>query len=87
MKDYQLGPEFELGAKGSLQLEAGGDLYLRCRNAWSELAGDRGHVTVKFQVHEPGEAADEGRACHLSACDSALCGRQWRAAAECQPHR
>jgi hypothetical protein len=50
MNDYRLGPEFELGAKGSLQLETGGDLYLRCRNTWSELAGDCGHVTVTFQL-------------------------------------
>ena len=45
MKDYRLGAEFELGAKGSLQLDADGDLYLRCRNAWNELADDSGHVT------------------------------------------
>ena len=54
MKDYRLGAEFELGAKGSLRLEADGDLYLRCRNAWNELAGDRGHVTVKFQLQGQG---------------------------------
>jgi hypothetical protein len=55
MKDRQLGAEFELGAKGSLRLQADGDLYLRCRNAWNELAADSGHVTVKFQLqgHNP----------------------------------
>jgi hypothetical protein len=50
MNDYRLGPEFELGAKGSLQLKSGGDLYLRCRSPWNELAGDRGCVTVSFQL-------------------------------------
>jgi hypothetical protein len=50
LKDHQLGPEFELGGKGSLRMEGGGDLYLRCRNAWNELAGDNGRVTVTFQL-------------------------------------
>ena len=49
MKDRQLGAEFELGAKGSLRLAEDGDLYLRCRNNWDQLAGDHGHVTVTFQ--------------------------------------
>jgi hypothetical protein len=76
MKNYRLGPEFELGAKGSLQLEAGGDLYLRCRNRWSELAGDCGHVTVKLQLHERCEAAGKGCASPRATCDAASCGRQ-----------
>ena len=49
----RLGAEFELGSKGSLQLQTGGDLYLRCRNAWNELAGDAGRISVKFQL--PGQ--------------------------------
>ena len=50
MKDYQLGPEFDVGDQGSLQLTAGGDLYLRCRNAWNELADDSGHVAVRLKL-------------------------------------
>jgi len=50
MKDYQLGPEFDVGSRGSLQSKTGGDLYLRCRNAWNELADDSGRVAVKFKV-------------------------------------
>jgi hypothetical protein len=61
MKDYQLGPEFELGAKGPIQFEGDGDLYLRCRNTWNKLAGDRGRVTVMFQ-HE-GRRPSVCRAC------------------------
>ena len=60
MKDYQLGAEFDLGAEGVLQSPACGDLYLRCRNSWSNLAGDSGRIAVKFKVqrrdpplHEP----------------------------------
>ncbi len=75
MKDYRLGPEFELGAKGSLQLEAGADLYLRCRNTWSELAGDRGRVTVTFQQ---GPCEPDGERCvgRRAACHATSCGRQ-----------
>ncbi len=71
MKDHQLGAEFELGAKGSLRLEADGDLYLRCRNAWNELAGDSGHVTVKFQLqgHEPPLCEADGKGDKSAADD------------------
>ena len=51
MKDYQLGPEFDFGGQGSLQSASGGDLYLRCRNAWNELADDSGHVAVRLKLH------------------------------------
>jgi hypothetical protein len=50
MNDYRLGPEFELGAEGSLRSQTGGDLYLRCRSPWNELADDRGRVTVTFRL-------------------------------------
>lgn len=52
MKDYRLGDEFELGTKGTFRLEADGDLYLRCRNTWNELAGNSGYVTVTLQRQE-----------------------------------
>lgn len=50
MKDYQLGPEFEVGGQGLLQSTAGGNLYLRCRNAWNELADDSGRVAVRLKL-------------------------------------
>jgi hypothetical protein len=50
MKDYQLGPEFDVGGQGSLQLTSGGDLYLRCRKAWNELADDSGRVAVRLKL-------------------------------------
>jgi hypothetical protein len=53
MKDYQLGPEFDVGDRGSLQMAAGGDLYLRCRNAWNELADDSGRVAVRLKRQRP----------------------------------
>lgn len=54
MKDYQLSAEFELGAEGVLQLPANGNLYLRCRNAWNELANDSGRISVKFKAQGRG---------------------------------
>ena len=50
MKDYQLGREFDLGGQGSFQSTFGGDLYLRCRNAWGELADDTGCVAVRLKL-------------------------------------
>jgi hypothetical protein len=80
MKDHQLGYEFELGAEGSLRMEVDGDLYLRSRNAWNELSGDRGHVTVKFQLEGQGpplrEADGNGHVGPLAACHSASAGGQ-----------
>jgi hypothetical protein len=52
MKDYRLGAEFDVGAQGSFQSPADGDLYLRCRNAWNELAEDSGRVVVKLKLHK-----------------------------------
>jgi hypothetical protein len=50
MKDYQLGREFDLGGQGSFQSTFGGDLYLRCRNVWGELADDSGCVAVRLKL-------------------------------------
>jgi hypothetical protein len=50
MNNYQLGPEFDVGGRGVLQRTAGGDLYLRCRNAWNELADDSGSVAVRLKL-------------------------------------
>jgi hypothetical protein len=52
MNDYQLGPEFDLGAEGLLPSASGGDLYLRCRNAWNRLSKDSGHVTIRLKIKE-----------------------------------
>lgn len=52
LNDYQLGAEFELGVEGSLQSPLGGNLYLRCRSAWNELAADAGGLSVEFRLPE-----------------------------------
>ncbi len=54
MKDYQLGPEFDVGGQGLLQSAVGGDLYLRCRNAWNVLAEDSGRVAVRLKLQGKG---------------------------------
>ena len=50
LKDYHLGPEFELGAKGLLQPKTDGDLYLRCRTPWNEVTNDRGRISVTVKA-------------------------------------
>lgn len=57
LNDYQLGAEFELGVEGSLQSTLGGNLYLRCRSAWNELAADSGRLSVKLKL--PGRSPRE----------------------------
>lgn len=47
-EEYELSEEFELGESGSFQAPASGKLYLRCRDAWHELADNSGKVAVKI---------------------------------------
>jgi len=51
LRDFTLGEPFELGATGTIRPDADGNLYLRCRDAWNELADNTGQMTVKIQVH------------------------------------
>jgi len=50
MKDYQLGEEFELGKSGSFTAPADGDLYLRCRVPWKEIADSSGKISVQMKL-------------------------------------
>ncbi len=46
---FRLGEPFYLNAaQGTFVAPATGKLYLRCEDAWHELADNRGHVEVKF---------------------------------------
>lgn len=47
--EYALSEEFELGESGSFKAPESGKLFLRCRDAWHELADNRGKVTVKIK--------------------------------------
>ena len=47
---YKLGKEFELGESGYFTAPSNGNLYLRCRVAWNEIADNSGRVTVKLRL-------------------------------------
>lgn len=48
--EYSLGEPFELGAEGTFTAPADGQLFLRCRSPWGEIADNRGSVTVKLKA-------------------------------------
>ena len=50
MKGHKLGEEFELGESGNFTATSDGNLYLRCRVAWNEIADNSGRVTVKLRL-------------------------------------
>jgi hypothetical protein len=50
LKDYKLSEPFELGPAGSFKAPADGDLYVRCRDSWNELADNAGRVNLKLNV-------------------------------------
>jgi hypothetical protein len=47
--DFALTPEIPLGAKTTLEPPAAGQLFLRCADAWTELADNDGEVTVTIR--------------------------------------
>ena len=50
--DYELSEPIELGEDGRFTAPVEGKLYLRCRDAWGELADNSGEITVKFEKGE-----------------------------------
>ena len=48
MNDYTLGEPFLLGANGTFTPPSEGQLYLRCHDAWTSLADNKGTLTVKI---------------------------------------
>jgi hypothetical protein len=50
MSDYKLCDEFELGAEGVLRREDSGDLYVRCRDGWAQLADNTGRITLRVKI-------------------------------------
>jgi hypothetical protein len=47
--DFRLSEPFPLGAEGTFRPPGDGHLYLRCRDAWHELADNRGAMKVKIK--------------------------------------
>jgi hypothetical protein len=54
-KDFTLSESFPLGSHGTFTPPASGQLHLRCRDPWNELADNRGIVTIK--IKRAGEGA------------------------------
>ncbi len=75
MKDYRLGPEFDVGGHGSLQSTTGGNLYLRCRNAWNDLADDTGRLAVKLKIQDGGGHRHKAEAPLAAAATAAAVGK------------
>jgi len=46
LNDCTLGEPFALGASGTLRPSTSGKLYLRCHDAWNEIADNTGQITV-----------------------------------------
>ena len=47
--DYRLSEPFDLGASGEYVAQSDGNLFVRCRDDWCELADNQGAVTVRFK--------------------------------------
>ena len=57
--DFALSESFDLGSYGSFAPPAEGRLYVRCRDAWNQLADNRGAMTLKIKL--AGEGAKLAR--------------------------
>ena len=48
--EYTLSEPFELGASGDFTPPANGELWVRCQDAWNELADNKGKLTLKLKI-------------------------------------
>ncbi|QDU36923.1 hypothetical protein Mal4_12240 [Maioricimonas rarisocia] len=56
-EDYELSEPFELGADGTFTAPQDGNLYLRCDDAWGEIADNRGTISVNLILEKETAAA------------------------------
>jgi hypothetical protein len=49
LHDFELSEPFELGTRGAFSAPVAGQLYLRCRDGWTDLADNEGEITVHFR--------------------------------------
>jgi hypothetical protein len=49
LEDYTLSKPFDLGDEGRFTARGNGKLYLRCQDAWNELADNDGTILVRFE--------------------------------------
>ncbi len=77
LADETLTEPFELGTAGTWTAPADGNLYLRCRDAWGEIADNRGTLSVRLKIAgvgrpltAPAPDAERGSAPPKPAADS-----------------
>lgn len=51
-EDYELSEPFELGAEGTFTATQDGNLFLRCGDAWGEIADNSGTIKVELTLEE-----------------------------------
>ena len=56
--NYQLSEPFDLGTAGEFTAETDGELFVRCREEWGQLADNQGRVTLKLSLAKPDSAPD-----------------------------
>ena len=64
LSDYKLSKPFLVGQRGTFVAPVSGKLYVRCQDAWNELADNEGTMQVRLRrssVNEPQINADERR--------------------------
>ena len=54
-KDFKLSKPFDLGTKGAFVAPADGHLYVRCKDAWTDLGNNDGSIRVEFSKSKPGD--------------------------------
>ncbi len=57
--DYELSDSFEIGENESFTVPRDGQLFLRCRDKWGELADNNGVIEVRIGLLEKGERVSE----------------------------
>jgi hypothetical protein len=56
LDDFRLSEPFPLGSYGKFRPPMSGRLYVRCRDAWNELADNRGSVSLTIKLADKGPA-------------------------------
>lgn len=49
LNDFQLGEPIPMGQRGSFVAPSNGDLYIRCQDAWNQIADNEGELKVTFR--------------------------------------
>ena len=52
-KDFELSKSFDLGEKGTFVASQDGHLFLRCKDAWTELSENSGELTITIEEAQP----------------------------------